>query len=148
MKYRSMAHITLNQYPKNEGCSTNSIQHHCTTKYIGPGRLAQSGASLTANQGVAVSSPCPSTYFCGDLISWNNNGHSPLSTVSGKNKCTKYWTVTVKCLERLRLTWNSVFRITDHYYMTDILLLQRKNPKQTNKQNTGHWPKHIFVGQS
>ena len=26
MKYMSVAHITLNQYAKNEGCSSNSIQ--------------------------------------------------------------------------------------------------------------------------
>ena len=32
-----------------------------------PGRLAQSGASLTANQRVAGSSPGPATYFRGDL---------------------------------------------------------------------------------
>ena len=31
------------------------------------GRLAQSGASLTANQGVAGSSPCPATYVRADL---------------------------------------------------------------------------------
>ena len=35
-------------------------------KYM-PGHLAQSGASLTANQGVAGSSPGPATYFHGDL---------------------------------------------------------------------------------
>ena len=32
-----------------------------------PGRHAQSRASLTANQGVAGSSPGPATYFRGDL---------------------------------------------------------------------------------
>ena len=31
------------------------------------GRLAQSGASVTANQEVAGSSPGPATYFRGDL---------------------------------------------------------------------------------
>ena len=31
---------------------------------VSPGRLAQSGASLTANQGVAGSSPGPATFFC------------------------------------------------------------------------------------
>ena len=44
--------------------------------------VAQSGASLTANQGVAGSSPGPATYFRGDL-SWNNfYGHSPPSADS------------------------------------------------------------------
>ena len=33
-----------------------------------PGRLAQSGESLTANQGVAVSSPGPATFFRWNLI--------------------------------------------------------------------------------
>ena len=62
------------------------------------GRLAQSGASLTANQGVAGSSPGLATYFRGDL-SWNNFfGHSPLPliqegqmSVSGESMCHNYW---------------------------------------------------------
>ena len=65
-----------------------------------PGHLAQSGASLAANQGVAGSSPGPGTYFRWDL-SWNNfYGHSPPSadskslgqmSVSGERMCPKYW---------------------------------------------------------
>ena len=36
-----------------------------------PYRLAQSGASLTANQGVAGSSPGPATFFRWDLVMKN-----------------------------------------------------------------------------
>ena len=47
-----------------------------------PGRLAQPGASLTANQGVAGSSPGPATYFRGDLSLNNFYGHSAPSADS------------------------------------------------------------------
>ena len=43
-----------------------------------PGRLAQSGASLTMNPGVAGSSPGQALYFRGDLSRNNFYGHSPL----------------------------------------------------------------------
>ena len=63
-----------------------------------PGRLAQSGASLTVNQGFAGSSPGPATYFRGDLSRHNLCGHSPLPliqegqiSVSDESTCTKYW---------------------------------------------------------
>ena len=91
---------------------------------------------------VAGSSPCPATYFCGDL-SWTNfYGHSPPSAVSrradvsfwlstGESMCTKYW---LNRLLRLNSPMNSVVRLTDCRYMTEILLLWRK-PTQTNKQN-------------
>ena len=38
---------------------------------IQAGPLAQSGASLTANQGVAGSNPGPATFFRGDLVMKN-----------------------------------------------------------------------------
>ena len=41
-----------------------SMTRHLTS----PGRLAQSGASLTANQEVAGSSPDPATFFCWNLV--------------------------------------------------------------------------------
>ena len=72
---------------------------HCLDSIIPKvASLAQSGASLTANQVVACSSPGLATYFHGDL-SWNNfYGHSPLlliqegqRSVSGESMCTKYW---------------------------------------------------------
>ena len=97
--------------------------------------LAQLGSSLTANQGVAGLSPGPATYFLGDL-SWNNfYGHccqiQEGMSVSDESMCTQYW---LTGLERLSLPKNSMVRLTDGHYMTEILLLRRKTPTQTNKQ--------------
>ena len=67
------------------------------------GYLAQSGASLTANQGVAGSNFRPATYFCGDLSWINFTVILPLlliqegqMSVSGKSMCTKYWLTAYK----------------------------------------------------
>ena len=67
-----------------------------------PGHLGQSGASLTANQGVAGSSPGPATYFCGDyheiismvVLSLSLIQEGQIS-VSSESMCTKnmYWLI-------------------------------------------------------
>ena len=64
-----------------------------------PGRLAQSGASLTANQGVAGSSPGLPTFFGWDLVMKQKSTTIltlPLIqegqlSVTGERMGTKYW---------------------------------------------------------
>ena len=86
---------------------------------------------------LAGSSPGPSTYFRGDL-SWNNfYDHSPPSADS-RREDVSFWRkyvnlVLVNRLERLSLPRNSVVRLTDRLYMTEILLVRRKTTAQTNK---------------
>ena len=65
-----------------------------------PGRLAQSGASRTANQGTAGSSPGPATYFRGVYQEIISTVNLPLPliqegqmSVCGESVCTKYWSI-------------------------------------------------------
>ena len=75
-------------------------------------------------------------------LSWNNfYGHccqiqEGQMSVSGEGMCTQYWLTR---LERLSLPRNSVVRLTDDRYMTEILLLWRKTPTQTKKQVLKVW---------
>ena len=92
----------------------------CTNLYT-PGRLAQSVAHQTVNQGIASSIPGQAAYLCEDWL-W------PFSPTSVSSRTVvSYWhkyvhLVLVTCLERLSMPRNSVSRLTDRRYMTEKLL--------------------------
>ena len=72
---------------------------HWTIQKSKPGCIAQLGASLTVNQGVAGSSPGPATFFRWDLVMKNiSTTILTLSliqegqlSVTGERMGTKYW---------------------------------------------------------
>ena len=103
-----------------------------------PGHLAQSGAHLTANQGVAGSSPGQTTFFRWDLVM--NKFLEPLSPFLWfkKDSCqilAKAWTL-INCIGGLPK--NSVARLTDSARND----LKCSKGRETLTQPTNQQPNH------
>ena len=140
MKYRSVAHIRLNQYPKNEACSSNTIeyirQNHCTTKYRSLTYIyICRSLNIAFNQYLQYNIPSPKSLQNIRITGPWNVGHWPTYIL-----CDKSLHHMDPIFQLRHLSINSLKDIRQNHWTMKYRSL-------TYIQNTGHWPIYRVSGQ-